>query len=116
MKRTKSKDVLWWRKIGGGSLHIRIDGKMKIIKENQKFPARAEEIPQVFRDVIKPLNHVELENVEKKQQSIDVKKLKYTVKSKGGGWFDVVDASGKVVNEKALRQEAADKLVKDLTE
>jgi len=116
MKRTKKEsDVVWWRKKGGGSLHMRIDGRMKIIKQNQKFPAKPEEIPETFRDVIVPIDASELNTVEKKQQSIDVKSLKYTVKSKGGGWFDVIDATGKVVNEKALRQEAADQLVKDLT-
>lgn len=87
---------------------------MKIIKENQKFQARPEEISENFRDIIKPLNKDELVKVEKDQGSIDVTKLDYTVKSKGGGWYDVVGADGKKVNEKALREDKAKELIESL--
>ena len=39
----------------------------------------------------------------------------YVVKPRGsGGWYDVVDANGKALNEKALKKDIAEKLVKDL--
>ena len=88
---------------------------MRIIKENQKFQARPEEISDTFRDVILPMNKEELVKVEKEQGSIDVTKLEYTVKSKGGGWYDVVSSDGKTMNEKALREDGAAKLIESLT-
>ena len=49
-RKTSEPGMVRYRKIGGGSLHIRIHGKIKIIKPNEIFDARPEEIPETFRD------------------------------------------------------------------
>ena len=39
----------------------------------------------------------------------------YTIRPRGsGGWYDVLNAKGKALNEKALKKETAEKLVADL--
>ena len=116
MERTKDNNseskVIRWKKIGGGSLRLKINGKNTIIKPEQRFRATEEEIPEAFRDVIIPQ-----QEIPGKVPAIQIKAEDpvYTVKPRGkGGWFDVVDADGKALNEKALKEETAKKLVQDL--
>lgn len=48
-------------------------------------------------------------------RSVAQAKEKYEVVSKGGGWFNVINAAtGKVMNESGMRQEAAADLVEQL--
>ena len=58
MKRTdKDKGVHWFVKHGGGTFRMTDHtGKRRIIKSEQKFQARWEDIPEGFRDVVKPLD------------------------------------------------------------
>ncbi len=103
--------LIWWRKTGGGSFR---GLKGRIIKPNEKFQAYEHEIPKSFRDVIIPLQTIPSTT---KSPAPEVKGVDpvYTVKARGkGGWYDVVDANGKVLNEKALKKEVAEKLVQDL--
>lgn len=117
MERTKKPNnpasgAIRWRKIGGGSLRLTIDGKKRIIKPNEKFKAATHEVPQAFRDVIVPL-----EDIPGSPPAPIVKGIEtvYTAKPRGkGGWYDVVDKNGKVLNEKALKKEVAEKLLQDL--
>lgn len=120
MERTKNPvnlgtNVIWWKKIGGGSFRPttgRLKGK--IIKSGQKFKASVDDIPEAFRDTIIPLQEIPSST---KTPAPEVKgdKSVYTIQARGkGGWYDVVDANGKVLNEKALKKEIAEKLVKDL--
>jgi len=115
MKRTTSdSELIRWKKIGGGSLHL----PNRIIKPNQEFSARLEDIPEQFRDVIVPLNpkmQAVVDKAEKAAGSPAVK-LKYFVKARSAGYYDVVDKDGKVMNEKALRKEAAETLIESLQE
>ncbi len=116
MKRTNdvsndTEKVIRWKKVGGGSLRF----KGGIIKPGQKFRATESEIPKSFRDSVVPLQ--ELPGTAKKPGVPQHKVVEpvYTVKSRGsGGWYDVVDAKGKALNEKALKKDIAEKLVKDL--
>lgn len=121
MKRTASKPgMIRWRKIGGGFLHIKIDGNAKIIKPNQIFDARLEDIPENFRDVIIPADTTVKEKLDKektkgvKKPPIPVAKLEYSIESRGSGYYNVVDKNGKRQNEKALRKEKADALLEQL--
>jgi len=125
MERTKiasEEKAVQWIKKGGGSL--RIDGK--IIKPGQKFSALPSSIPKGFRDLIKPLEpipYVIPEPGAKKAsapipipKTIKVTEAAYKVEPRPNSktWFDVVDAQGKKLNEKALTQEIANQLVEDL--
>lgn len=114
MKRSKEEnpDMIRWRKIGGGAFNM----PNRIIKPNQEFSARLEDIPENFRDVVVPLNEKEAAKIRKKEEtpSKPAVKLKYFVKARGGGYYNVEDQDGKVQNEKALRKDAADALIANL--
>ena len=119
VKRTVSEDgKIWWRKEGGG--HFRLTSG-KIIKPGQVFDARPDEIPDAFRDVVIPLSEVGLKTALPKKKSKEVEPAdinavdpEYSLKSRGGGWFDVVDGNGKVKNESALKRVEALALIKSL--
>ena len=113
MERTANVKVRW-KKLGGGSFHMTdSNGKQRIIKPGQTFSAYPHEIPQAFRDVV-----VALESLPEHKPPPPIKAVDsvYKLKSRGsGGWYDVVNPNGKVLNEKALKKEDADKLIEDLT-
>ena len=119
MERTKQTDpeAILWKKEGGGSLHLRIDGRLAIIKPNQKFYAREEEIPVAFRDVIVAVDPVQAAKVkEKKEEKIDKSTApKFELQYRSGKWWDVVNEAGKVQNEKALTKGDAEELLKALS-
>lgn len=98
-----------WKKVGGGSFRW----NRRIIKSGEVFLANVEDIPKGFRDQIIPLDSIK----EKVATPIVAVKSVYEIKSRGKSksLFDVVDGNGKVLNEKALSKEVADKLVKDLS-
>jgi hypothetical protein len=108
MERIEEKQIRW-KKIGGGSFRL---GK-RIIKPNEVFLSVASAIPDAFRSVVIPLEDIP----EVKEVLLDAPPAIYTVQPKGNSktWFDVVDAQGKVVNEKGLTKEKAEGLVKELT-
>jgi len=118
MERTKTTDntaseKIRWKKLGGGSLRLLIDGKRRIIKPNEKFMATPDEVPQAFRDVVVPLDTIPgtppTPVITMGVQTVYVAKPR----GKSGDW-DVVDPNGKVLNEKALKKEIAVKLIEDL--
>lgn len=109
MERT----TIRWKKIGGGSFRM---ASGKIIKPGQVFTAREDEIPTAFRNVVVPLDVTLVSPVEAEPEVVKVAKAEYTVVSRKSSksWFDVVNAEGKVLNEKALKKEQAEELVKTL--
>lgn len=116
MKRTSTvPGVIRWRKIGGGSFYMH----NKIIKPNQIFDAHLEDIPDGFRDVVVPLDDKASQDI-KTATAVSQEpavQLEYFVKSRGGGgYYDVVDKNGKVLNEKALRKAGAESLIESLQE
>jgi hypothetical protein len=94
--------------INTGGTHRTKDGR--IIKPNQKFKEWPENIPDSFKDKITPLEKLPPE------PPLEVVVSGYTIKQRSPGWFDVVDGNGKVINEKALRPEDAQKLLNDLSQ
>ena len=80
--------------------------KNRVIKPNQKFEARPDEIPQGFRDNVLPL-----EDYEEQAETFKAPPLAYTYKKRGAGnWYDIFDGQDKQVNEKAIagKQKALD--------
>jgi len=107
---TGPKRVLW-KKVGGGSLRF----KGRIIKPGEKFKATEEEIPKAFRDTVIALENI-VGTMKLPPPPENVVEPVFTVRSRGsGGWYDVVDANDKALNEKALKKDIAEKLVKDLS-
>ncbi|TSA08014.1 MAG: hypothetical protein D4R73_09160 [Deltaproteobacteria bacterium] len=94
-----------WKLLSNKSFRM-VSGR--IIKPNQVFEATEEEIPKAFRDLIVPMTPVP------EEPALEVAPGGYSIMSRGPGWYDVVDAHGKVVNEGALRQADAQKLLGDL--
>jgi hypothetical protein len=122
MKRSKTenKEAILWKKEGGGSFHANIQGRLQIIKPGQEFYAREDEIPPSFRDTIKPVDptgkQVTVKQAEQKEKKEETKAApKYELRHRGGGWWNVVNEDGKVINEKALKKEEAEELLTDLT-
>ena len=106
-KSKKDNGTIRWKKIGGGSFKL----GNRIIKPNQTFSARPDQISEAFRDVIIPIDELPPE-----PEQIVSEAAEFFVKSRGGGgWYDVVDGNGKVKNERALKKDAAEKLIKTLT-
>ena len=121
------QSVIRWKKMGGGSLRGKFEGRDQIIKPGQIFKAKSSEIPMSFRDVVIPLDSIpgvavpgvplpEIKAVEV------VYKLKPredgpTLKPREGsvGWYDVVDINDELLNEKGIRKDVAEKLIEDLT-
>jgi hypothetical protein len=100
--------LLHWQKVGGGSL--RMQGR--IIKPLETFWAAKEDIPQAF---IKSLILME---DSPKPPTVRRRRLKeepvYKLEEKGNGWYNIVDNTGKVVNEKSLRIDDAKQLLESL--
>lgn len=119
MKRTTQTDpeAILWKKEGGGSLHLRIDGRLTIIKPNQRFYAKEEEIPAAFRDVIIVVDPAMAEVVKKEKEEKVEKSTapEFKLQHRSGKWWDVVNESGKVQNEKALAKEDAEDLLNSLS-
>lgn len=111
MKRTKDiKGQSKYRKDGGGSL--RLPGRM--IKPNQEFWAFPHELPGSAMDVI-TLIEGDPPGPLPVEVPVEVKKLTYELVSRGGGgWYNIVDSNGKVVNEKALKEDKAKELLDEL--
>lgn len=108
-----------WKKIGGGSLRI---GK-QIIKPGQTFEADPEEISPSFRNMVIPVSEdATFQPIKEKDKGKEpvfqgnAVKPVYTMQPHGKSLFlfDIVDAQGKVLNEKSLKKDVAEKLIEDL--
>ena len=117
MERTKQNpDAILYKKEGGGSLTIKINGRLSLIKPGQKFYAREEEIPQAFKDVVVEVEPDKAAEVKKvKEDKIEQATApKFELQHRSGKWWDVVNEAGKVQNEKALDKDAAQELLNTL--
>ena len=117
-----------YRKIGGGSL--RWNGR--IIKPNEIFRARPEEVPLAFRKYVVALEDVpdapdiipvkaftaHRKPSTQKEVTAAKKVIKYVVEKRAAGksgWWDVLNTvSGKNINDKGLRESAAKQLAQEL--
>ena len=79
-KKDVNNDEIRWKKIGGGSLRF----KGRIIKPGQVFRAKADEIPQSFRDVVVPLQEIPGQKSPAPPEHEVVEPV-YTAKPRGGG-------------------------------
>lgn len=109
MERTKSKSQeqkIRWKKFGGGSFRT-VHGK--IIKPGQVFDAYPSEIPDAFRDTVRPLDALP------EEEPIHAVQPTYTMKKREtSNFYDVFDSQGKQVNDKALTRIKANELIETL--
>jgi hypothetical protein len=102
---------IWWKKKGGGSFMF----NRQLIRPNMKFRAAPNEIPLAFRDLVVPLeDYVDPETAPDPLKTAPVVNYFIQPKGKSKFLFDVVDGSGKAINEKGLTKEIAENLLNDL--
>jgi exopolysaccharide biosynthesis protein len=104
-----------WKKVGGGSL--RLGGR--IIKPGQVFEAFPSEISKSFKNLVISLDgdvEVWKDETEKVVLPSNIVKPVYVLQPHGKSLylFDIVDGQGKILNEKSLKKEVAEKLIIDL--
>ena len=105
-KKKEESNKIWFRKLGGGIFRL---PSGRIIKPNQRFQEHPGNIPEAFMDTIIP-EDAEKAKALKETGVATAKSAKYEVKEVATGWYDVVDENDKVINEKRLRQGAAEAL------
>ena len=106
--------LLRFKKVGAGVFRH----KGRIYKENEVFYSRFEDIPKAFLNQIICLDPKELIVLKKKglKQQEEVKK-NYAVFTKiatNGGLFNIINTSGKLMNEEPLSEKDAEKMLKIL--
>ena len=103
--------LIKWKRMGRGSTILRIDGHDTRIKQNQIFSARESEVPQGFRDLIVPIHPEDIGPVPIKVTS------RYNVVADPNekDRYNVVPPSGKPLNTKPLKKEAALTLLGQIT-
>jgi hypothetical protein len=106
----KKRKKIRYRKIGGGSFRTK---QGRIIKPNQTFYAYPEDIPKGFKDVIRPVDEV----AEAEEEPIvDSEPARFEIRHKSGPYYDVYNSSiDKKINEKGLKKEDAEELIKELS-
>ena len=109
----KPKDERYrYKKIGGGSLRL----NRKIIKPGEIFMALPQDVAK-FKGMVLLLDKAPVKETDDPIEEIKGKITAYKVvpRGKSNTWFNVVGPNGKVLNEKALKKDTADLLVKDLS-
>jgi hypothetical protein len=108
-KKTMVSDKIWWRNTGMNSFR---GLNKQLIPPNGKFLASPNEIPVVFRDIIKPLEEIK----EKGTPIIKPAKVLFTLQPhEETEKFNIVDGNGKVFSEKPMDKEIAEKLIDELS-
>ena len=97
-KEEANGGLLEWRKIGGGSARLRIAGRRKIAKPNERFWAKPEDIPAGFRDTIVLVDGQKAPKAEKEEKVEKVFGIKKSKKKDGDTvLYDVINKKTKKV-------------------
>lgn len=99
-------------KKGKGMLRL-ADGR--VVKSGEVFRAYPENIPHAFRDTI-VLHEVDEKKQEvfKEHGVVESDEPSFEIKQVAAGWFDIVDKQDKPINEKKMRKDEAEDMLKDL--
>ncbi len=111
-----NKDKPKWIKRSHGTLVLRSPSKLRL-KHNQEFRASVEELGK-YIDQFELLENVKgkYKVKKKKDEPEDSNKGEqppeeiYDIEHVAGGWYNVVSPTGKVMNEKKVKSEDAEKL------
>ena len=103
--------VIQWRKNGPGSLRLKTG---KIVKQNEVFWARESDISAAFRKCVSPVDANAY--IAEKERPLELERATYTIEacSDDQTKFNVINYSGKIINEKPLSLEEAEDLVEAL--
>lgn len=80
----------------------------KLIKPKQKFWAFDHQIPKGSMDLLERLDDSPTPDPPPEDTPVVVEKQDYEMNHLGGGWYDIVDADGKKMNERALKKAEAE--------
>lgn len=105
-KKGQESGLLRFRKIGSGV--FRMNGR--IIKPNEEFYAHFDQIPKAFRNVIICLDEKELIAIQSGAIGLKRDKAKFEIKQVLPNQWNVINSTGKVMNETPLTEEEAIKL------
>lgn len=100
-----ARELIRWKKIGNGSHRF----GNRIIKPGQIFSAYPDQISETMRTFIVPVDELPEEEVVIPVESF------YKLQERGKGWFDIVNSQGKIINENALRRDAALKYIQNIS-
>ena len=97
----------------GGTFRFRNN---KIVKPGERFTAYPEEIPVAFRDVIRALDPITEAQDDLNYVEANVTRPVYILQPIEGdeSLFDIVNGSGKKINETPLDEATANQLIADL--
>jgi hypothetical protein len=112
----KSRLPLWIKDKGGGTFKLRNGYR---VKPMEKFRAADEDIPKNHRDTITKIQEgadaIEKQEKDKALEAkLEEEKPKFYMEGRGGPWYDVKSAEGYPMNDKALKFDEADALLKKL--
>lgn len=115
MKRTKDKTEgkVHFQKVGRGSMRLK---NGKLIKPNQKFWAFEWQVPQGGKDLLIRLDDSPPSTPLPEETPVKAVEAEFTLDALAGGWFNILDADGKKINEKSLRRDEAEEHLKTLNE
>ncbi len=82
------------------------------IKPMQVFESTWEAIPDSFRDLVKVLEKGDTPNKPKIVENFSIPV--YAMAHVGAGWYNVINAQGKAINEKKLRKAEAEEMLEKL--
>jgi hypothetical protein len=86
----------------------------KVVGPGETFMAGPEDIPEVFRDTVVPVNPEDLLDPEAPMPPVEPEPPSYTIKSCTPGRYNVLDGQGKAVNERPMSLDDAKRLAENL--
>ena len=115
MKRTKDKTEgkVHFQKVGRGSMRLKYG---KLIKPNEKFWAFEWQVPRGSMDLLTRLDDSPPVQPLPEETPVVIEETEFTLETLAGGWFNILDADGKKINEKSLRKDDAEEHLKTLNE
>ena len=112
MERKKDKKPLWMKKTRG-VLVLRKPTMLRI-KPKQRFRATPEELGRFLDEFELLEGDVDLKKYPQQEEKIAPPPEKYKTEHISAGWYNVISPTGEVMNEKKLRADEAEDLVKQL--
>ena len=112
IKRSEDKDArpLWQKHIGGGTLRLTTGYR---VKYGEKFRAFEDQIPLAGREQVKKIDDgYDPTEGKAEQEAVENEPTdegKFYMEHRGGPWWDVKSPEGRVMNNKALKMNDAEK-------
>lgn len=109
----RKKKPLWVKDVGGGT--FRLENGYRV-KPGERFRAEESEIPSGAKDLVHLVNPEDANKTQQQKAEQEMPKTsgEFYIKHRGGPWYDVFSPEGVQMNDKANRQEDAEKMRDEL--